>query len=167
MEILSDFFRAALLEEFFKLTGFLLAKRDVKPQRKIDYILIAGLIGLMYSVVEKAVLGNPMAVIIGLAIPMHILWQFNQGGHYFEYEQAKAAKNGPLARRELFLAVGVPFLLHGCWDSVLSIISYCLRQEGSTALEVIGGILMVATLAFGIIYTIITIRKVYRLAKQS
>ena len=159
--------RAALLEEFFKFTGFLLAKKSIRPERKVDYVMLAGLIGLVYSVVEKAVLGSPMAVIIGLAFPMHILWQFNQGGHYYEYEQAKAAGSTSLARRELFLAIAVPFLLHGCWDSSLSIISYCLGQEGSTALEVIGGVLMAATLAFGVIYTFRTIRKVYRMNKAA
>ena len=34
-DILADFFRAALLEEFFKFTGFLLAKRSLKLRRKI------------------------------------------------------------------------------------------------------------------------------------
>ena len=72
--------RAALLEEFFKFTGFLLAKRSLKLWRKIDTIMIAGLIGLVYGVVEKAVLGSPAAVFIGLAIPMHITWQFNPAG---------------------------------------------------------------------------------------
>ena len=48
-ELLSDFLRAALLEEFFKFTGFLLAKRALKLWRKIDYIMIAGLIGLEYE----------------------------------------------------------------------------------------------------------------------
>ena len=95
-DILADFFRAALLEEFFKFTGFLLAKRSLKLRRKIDYIMIAGLIGLMYGVVEKAVLGNIAGVVVGLAIPMHITWQFNQGGHWFEYEEAKARNDRPV-----------------------------------------------------------------------
>ena len=105
-EIAADFLRAALLEELFKFTGFLLAKRSLKLQRKIDYIMIAGLIGLVYGVVEKAVLGNIAAVIVGLAIPMHIMWQFNQGGHWFEYEKTKSS-------RELFMATAVPFLFTG------------------------------------------------------
>lgn len=88
-DILSSFLRAALLEETFKFTGFLLAKRSLKLTRKIDFIMIAGLIGLVYSVVEKAVLGNIAAVVVGLLIPMHITWQFNQGGHWFEYEKTR------------------------------------------------------------------------------
>jgi len=165
-EILADFLRAALVEEFFKLTGFLLAKRKLGLQRKIDFILIAGLIGLVYSVVEKWVLGNVAAVIIGLLFPMHILWQFNQGGHYYEYEKAKAEGNHGLARREWLLAVCVPFLLHGTWDSALSIIGYCAKQERSGAMQILGGVLMAAIPIFGIIYTVKTIKKVRRIAKE-
>ena len=166
-EIISDFFRAALLEEFFKLTGFLLAKRSIKPWRKIDYMLLAGAIGLVYSVVEKAVAGNPVSVILGLAIPMHIVWQFNQGGHIFEYEQAKAQGDERRARRELFLAIGVPFLLHGLWDSVLSIIAYCLQREDAAALQAVGGVLLAVALVGGVLYTIKTIRKVCATAKAA
>lgn len=167
MEIITSFFRAALLEEFFKLTGFLLAKRAIKPWRKIDYIMIAGMIGLVYGVVEKAVLGNAFAVIIGLAIPMHILWQFNQGGHYFEYERAKAENNRARARKELFMAVAVPFLLHGLWDSALSAIEYLVNVEDSTQAEVAGGVLMVVTLVAGVVYTVRTIKRVRRVAREA
>lgn len=166
-EIASDFFRAALLEEFFKFTGFLLAKRGIDLKRKIDYILTAGMIGLVYGVVEKAVLGNIGASIIGLAIPLHIMLQFNQGGHYFEYEQAKAEKDAARARKELFMAIGVPFLIHGLWDSALSVIMYCISKEDAIAPQVIGGVLLVITLALGVIYTIRTIKKVRRIAREA
>jgi len=88
-EIVADFFRAALLEECFKLMGFMLALRKYRPERKIDYILIAGTIGLTYAVLEKAAMANPVSAIIGSIVPKHILWQFNQGGHFYEYRQAK------------------------------------------------------------------------------
>ena len=165
-EILSDFFRAALLEEFFKFTGFLLAKRSLKLWRKIDYIMIAGLIGLVYSVVEKAVSGNPAAVIVGLAIPMHITWQFNQGGHWFEYEQAKARNDRPTMRREMLIATALPFIFHGCWDSGLDLISWLMEKEAVIA-QVFSAVLMVAMLIFGILYTIRTIKKVCAIARAS
>ncbi len=165
-DILSDFFRAALLEEFFKFTGFLLAKRALKLRRKIDYIMIAGLIGLVYSVVEKAVLGSPAAVIIGLAIPMHITWQFNQGGHWFEYEAAKARNDQPRMRRELLMATAVPFLFHGCWDSGLDLVLWLMEKEAVIA-QVASGLLILAMLALGIGYTIRTIKKVCAIARAA
>ena len=41
--------KCALLEEFFKFTGFLLAVRSVRPARKIDYVMTAGMIGMVYG----------------------------------------------------------------------------------------------------------------------
>ena len=114
-----------------------------KLHRKIDYMLIAGLIGLVYSVVEKAVLGNIFSIVVGLAIPMHIVWQLNQGGHYFEYEQHKAAGRPREAKKEWLMAILLPFLFHGCWDSALSIASYCVNREEIPP-QVFGGLLFLA-----------------------
>ena len=156
-EIAADFLRAALLEELFKFTGFLLAKRSLKLQRKIDYIMIAGLIGLVYGVVEKAVLGNIAAVIVGLAIPMHIMWQFNQGGHWYEYEKTKSSS-------ELFMATAVPFLFHGLWDSGLDLVSFLIEKE-PVAVQVVGGILALVLVVFGVVYSIRTVKKVCKIAR--
>ena len=128
LDIISNFFRAALLEEFFKFRGFILAKRKYQLPRKIDFILTAGMMGLVYGLFEKIVLGNIAAVIIGFIGPMHIMWQFNQGGHYYEYEQAKTAGDQQAAKKEWRMAVLVPFLFHGFWDSILDISGYCLEH---------------------------------------
>lgn len=160
LDILSDFLRAALLEEFFKFTGFILARRSLKLERKIDYINIAGLIGLVYGVVEKAVQGNIAGIVVGLAIPMHITWQFNQGRHWFEYE--KTHRTG-----ELLMATAVPFLFHGCWDSGLDLVTFFFNMEESTAAQIAGGVLAIAMITLGIIYTIRTIKKVCAVAKLS
>lgn len=160
LDILSDFLRAALLEEFFKFTGFILARRSLKLERKIDYINIAGLIGLVYGVVEKAVQGNIAGIVVGLAIPMHITWQLNQGRHWFEYE--KTHRTG-----ELLMATAVPFLFHGCWDSGLDLVTFFFNMEESTAAQIAGGVLAIAMITLGIIYTIRTIKKVCAVAKLS
>ena len=122
--------------------------------------MIAGLIGLVYGVVEKAVLGNIAAVIIGLLIPMHITWQFNQGGHWFEYERTRSS-------RELLMATAVPFLFHGCWDTGLDLVSYFLGMEESTAAQVAGGVLLVAMLILGVVYTVRTLKKVRAVARSA
>ena len=166
-EIVADFFRAALLEECFKLMGFMLALRKYRPERKIDYILIAGTIGLTYAVLEKAAMANPVSAIIGSIVPMHILWQFNQGGHFYEYRQAKIHNDQARALKEWFMAFIVPFLLHGCWDSALSAIIYCAGREDSTAMQVVSAATLIAVLALGLTYTIKTIRKVRRIAKEA
>ena len=128
--------------------------------------MIAGLIGLVYGVVEKAVLGDPVSVVIGLAIPMHITWQFNQGGHWFEYEEAKARSDRLRMRRELRMAVVVPFVFHGCWDSGLDLAAWLVDREPVVA-QAGGGILILMMLALGILYTIRTIKKVCATARAA
>ena len=164
-DIISDFFRAALLEEFFKFQGFRLAKNKLSLHRKTDYILIAGLIGASYGMVEKAVNGNIAAVIVGLAIPLHIVWQFNQGAHYFEYERLKAEGRKARAAYEHFLAVFVPFLLHGCWDCGLDIVGVFMDIEDDTH-QLTAALLLLALVVFGLTYTIRTIIRVRRIAKN-
>ena len=68
----------------------------------------------VYGFVEKIVLGNIAAVIVGLLCPMHIMWQMNQGGHYFEHEKAKAAGDERTAKKEWRLAVLLPFFSMVC-----------------------------------------------------
>ena len=132
------------------------AKRLLKLVRKIDCILVAGLIGLVCSVVEKVVPGNPEALAVSLAIPMHITWQFNQGGHWFEYEKARAANDRPRMRSEMIMAIAVPFIFHGCWDSGLDLVIWLMAKE-ATAAQVISGVLILTMLTLGILYTIRTI----------
>ena len=165
-DIVADFFRAALLEEFFKFWGFMLAKKKLGLRRKIDYMLTAALVGLVYGVVEKAVLGNIGGVVIGLAIPMHIIWQLNQGGHYWEYEQQKAAGNTDAARKEWRLAVLFPFFFHGCWDSGLDIGTWLIGRE-ETVLTILGIVLLLAMVILGMIYCVRSVRKGIRIAKEA
>lgn len=61
----------------------------------------------------------------------------------------------------------VPFLFHGCWDSALSVIAYCAGREDSTAMQVVSAVTLIAALALGLTYTIKTIRKVCRIAKDA
>lgn len=167
LNLVSNFFRAALLEEFFKFRGFILAKRKYQLSRKIDFILTAGLIGLVYGIIEKIMLGNIAAVIVGSLCPMHIMWQFNQGGHYYEYEKAKAANDLQTAKKEWRMAILVPFLFHGLWDSLLDIGGYCLGHPDSIPVQVIGFALILAAVIGGIIYSIKTVRSACRIAKGS
>ena len=167
LNLVSNFFRAALLEEFFKFRGFILAKRKYQLTRKIDFILTAGMIGLVYGFIEKIVLGNIAAVIVGLICPMHIMWQFNQGGHYYEYEKAKAANDLQTAKKEWRMAILVPFLFHGLWDSLLDIGGYCLGHPDSIPVQVVGFALITAAVIGGIIYSIKTVRSACRIAKGS
>ncbi len=166
-DIISNFFRAALLEEYFKFRGFFHAKQKYGLNRKIDYILTAGLIGMIFGIIEKIMFGNIAAVIVALICPMHIIWQFNQGGHYYEYEKAKAANDMQTAKKERLMALLVPFLLHGCWDSGLDLGGYFLENEASIPLQVTGFVLLTAMVVFGVIYSVRTVKNVRRIAHET
>lgn len=165
LNITSDFLRAALLEELFKLLGFLLAKKNLGLKRKTDYMLAAGMIGLVYGVVEKSVTGNLASAIVGSIVPFHIIWQFNQGGHYFEYEKAKAANDQQTAKKEWMLAVPFTFLFHGVWDSILDIGMFIMNKE-ATAAQVSGILIITAAVVLGVIFSVKTVRKVCRTAQE-
>ena len=164
--VLSDFFRAALLEEAFKFLGIFLAVRALNPQRKIDFMMIAGMIGLMYGIVEKVAMANAAGMVVGVLLPMHLLWQLNQGGHYFEYKKARLLNDQSKAGKELFMMLAVPYIYHGCWDSAIDIGAELLNKH-STAPQVIGGVLIVGIIVLSIVYMVRTIKKMRNTARNS
>ena len=166
-ELIGDFLRAALLEEAFKFLGFWLSDKRYRFTRERDYMLAAGTIGLVYGVVEKIVTLNPFAIILGIVFPMHILWQMNQGRHFYAYRTAKAQGDQKTARHELFLSTGMIFLLHGCWDAIVGFTAYFINDSKISGAEIMGGLLLAATVTFGVIYTVCSIKQSVRVIRKS
>ncbi len=156
-DIIECFLRAALLEETFKFLAFILARKKFKINRVADSMFAAGLIGLMYGIIEKAVVFNPLAIIVNLFFPMHLLWQWNQGRHYQISKDEKKKNNKAKAFFHMFLATFMIFLLHGSWDTLLTISGYFMDSENAIVDgELYGGIILGVTLLLGMIYTIVT-----------
>lgn len=158
-ELIECFLRAALIEETFKFLGFMLSRRKYKIARVSDSMFAAGCIGLMYAIVEKVVLFNPMAIIINIFIPMHLCWQWNQGRHYQISKDYKTSGKKGKAFLHLMLATLFIFILHGSWDALISIGAYLIDSENSGVIanaEMIGGIILGVTILLGLIYTVIT-----------
>lgn len=156
-ELIECFLRAALIEETFKFLGFLLARKKYKINRVSDSMFAAGLIGLMYGIVEKAVLFNPMAIVINLFFPMHLLWQWNQGRHYQISKDEKKKGNKKKAFFHMMLATILIFILHGTWDATISIAGYIIDEKnGVVNGDTYGAIILGVTLLLGLIYTILT-----------
>ena len=44
--------------------------------------------------------------------------------HFYKYKKAKEENDSKTAKKELFNATFIIFLIHGCWDALLSFISY-------------------------------------------
>ena len=156
-EILECFLRAALLEETFKFLGFILARKKYKISRVSDSMFAAGCVGLMYGIVEKIVLFDPIAIVVNLIFPMHLLWQWNQGRHYQLGKDEKKKGNKKKAFLHFFLATFVIFLLHGSWDALISIGVHLVGlKPGFENSDLYGGLILGVTLLLGMIYTIVT-----------
>ena len=132
-----------------------------------EYMLGAGMIGLAYGIIEKVAAGNAMAIILGIIFPMHTIWQMNQGRHFYKYKKAKAENNNKKAKKEIFLATFMIFLIHGCWDAFISLVSYFASESKHASANMIGGILFVITISFGIIYMIVSIIKIRKVLKSN
>ena len=167
-DIIECFLRAALLEETFKFLAFILARKKYKINRVADSMFAAGLIGLMYGIIEKAVVFNPLSIIVNLFFPMHLLWQWNQGRHYQLSKDYKKDNKKGKAFIHLMLATLVIFILHGSWDALLSIGAYYIDSENNIANgELIGGIILGVTILLGFIYTIVTFIITIKTARKS
>ena len=111
-----------------------------------------------------------MAIIINLFIPMHLLWQWNQGRHYQISKDEKKKGNKGKAFFHMFLATFVIFFIHGTWDALLSIGAYLIDSENSGVMEnaeLIGGIILGVTILLGFIYTIVTFIITIKTARKS
>ena len=63
------------------------ANKEYHFSNEKEFMLGAGMIGLAYGIIEKVAAGNAMAIILGILFPMHIIWQMNQGRHYYKKEK--------------------------------------------------------------------------------
>ena len=97
---------------------------------------------------------------------MHIMWQLNQGGHWYEYEKAKAANDKATAKKEWCLAILLPFFFHGTWDTALDLVLYGVNMDGSVwqYVAAAGGLILVV---FGVLYAVKTVQKVRKIAKET
>lgn len=166
-ELIESFLRAALIEETFKFFGFMKANKKYHFSNEKEYMLGAGMIGLAYGIIEKIASGNAMAIILGIIFPMHLIWQMNQGRHFYKYTEAKEKNDNKKAKKELFLATFVIFLIHGCWDALISLVGYFADTSKLANADIIGGILLVVTILFGIIYIIVSIIKITKVLKNN
>ena len=74
-ELIASFFRAALLEEFFKFFGFMRANKEYHFSNEKEYMLGAGMVGLAYGIIEKVFTGNAMAIILGIILIINCVTQ--------------------------------------------------------------------------------------------
>ena len=59
------------------------------------------------------------------------------------------------------------FLMHGCWDALISFISYFASEFKNPNADLIGGILFILIIIIGITYIIISIIKIIKVFKEN
>ena len=166
LEIVGSFLRAALLEETFKFVGCIMSIDRVRPKRKIDFVMLFGLIGLTYNIFEKLFLGGA-AAIVGSLIPMHLMWQFNQGGHFYEHKKAVLVGDKGRAGKEKFAFLFIPFFIHGCWDALISVGVYLMGDKFPGVVQALGFVMIIGIIVYGIVYSVKTFRNVKKLAVEN
>lgn len=162
--LLSSFLRAALIEETFKMIFAVRVLKRRGAVRRIDFILLAGTVGIFFGIIEKAVLMNPVPLILDTLLPFHMLFQFLTGDMLWRAYKA----TDPSKKRLLKIgAFALPFVLHGTWDALLSVMKYLLdRGEGSPA-ETIGTIGVILLVASGVLVTILAIGRTAGIAGEN
>lgn len=165
-ELTEAFLRAALLEEAFKFLAFWLADRKYHFTSEREYMLAAGTVGLVYAIVEKLVTMNPIGIILGIVFPMHILWQANQGRHFYAYRTAKVQGDKKRAFRELMMSTVCIFIIHGCWDALIGLIEFFFQNPKFPNSGLFSIILFIVLMIFGVTYIVISIKKGVRVLKK-
>lgn len=138
----------ALIEEGVKFFFADIAVKKQKDATKIDYIVLFGAIGLGYEIVESLMLGigNVAAAVIRGAFVAHIMYQFIMGAHFFEYKKAKSTGNEQRAKKELLLALLLPFLLHGVNDLTVEVFKFVTGVSPA-----VFNIILIALNTFGLV----------------
>lgn len=164
-ELASCIFRAALLEEAVKM---LFVKRVIRRNQlksRIEYILMAGTVGIGYGFIEKLVLGNPMALILNIFLPFHMLFQFLMGDWFYKASLAEAAGDAQGKRTALLKAYFYPFAVHAIWDCALSALGRLLDYEG-LGIASLGVLGILALVAAGAVFTVRAVKKAAAIAEE-
>lgn len=165
-DVISSFLRAALIEEAMKMVFSMLYRKMNKGQRRIEFILLAGTIGIGYGFIEKMVIGNPMAIIVNIVLPFHMLFQFLMGNYLYEAKVCKEQGNKKGHAGALLKAYFLPFLVHGTWDTLLSGASWITTQEEPEWMQYLGVGCLAVLFIGGAIIGLLSIKKVIKIAKS-
>lgn len=64
------------------------------------------------------------------------------------------------------MAILVPYFFHALWDSGLDAGAHLISIEGSTLSQIVGIVMITLMVAGGIIYSVKTLKKVIKTAKE-
>ena len=157
------FFQAALVEEAFKMLAALFVIKKAKPQRKIDYVLLFGGVGLGFGLTESAIgVTNVASAILGAVLAFHLFWQYFMGLEYYEYK-----KRAPGGKVHLVLSFLVPFVMHGINDFLVFRAAGFMQLKELDDLSALTILLTVGWYVLFLIFIIYVLSRVNRAVKES
>jgi hypothetical protein len=125
---LKAFVMFGAIEELTKYAFARLALKKYETLKKIDIMVIFGLVGMGYEITESMMLGNVFAGIARGIFVAHIMYQFIMGHFFYESIRAKNQGNDAVARRNRIFCFAIPMLIHGFNDYVIDLISVIMGE---------------------------------------
>ena len=89
-----------------------------------------------------------------------------KGRYFYKYKKAKEENNHKESKKQLLKATFVIFLIHGYWDTIISLVGHFASVSKMPDADLIGGILFIVTILFGITYIINSIIKIKKVLKN-
>lgn len=129
LSALRAFIMYGVIEEMTKYGFARLSFRKYEKLKKVDVMVIFGLVGMGYEITETLIIGNIFAGIIRSVFLAHVMYQFIMGHYFFESLYAKNNGDVAKARTKLFLALFVPIIIHGINDFLAELISFTIKME--------------------------------------
>ena len=59
------------------------------------------------------------------------------------------------------------FLMHGCWDALISLVSHFANESKNPNADMLGGILLIMIIIIGLIYIVVSIIKIRKVLKNN
>ena len=130
LSALRAFIMYGVIEELTKYGFARLSFRKCEKLKKIDLMVLFGLVGMGYEVIETLIIGNIIAGSIRGFFLAHVMYQFIMGHYFFESLYAKNNSDAAKAKKCFFLALFIPIIIHGTNDFLAELITFTMNMEG-------------------------------------
>jgi len=120
-EVLNSIFSAGIAEELAKFFVAFLIIQKLRPVRKIDAVLLCGVSGIGFNIIESLLMmdGILSAFMRGICA-LHITTMYWTGGYWWESIKCKEAGDRKAMKRNLLIGFLFPMVFHAIYDIFIS-----------------------------------------------
>jgi len=143
-------------EEGLKLIAALISVIGLKNARKIDYIIIFGMVGAGFEIIESiAFASDLLTMAIRVFLALHVVWLFYNGAKYYETKNGKGLS--------IFLGYIVTAIFHAAFDMGAVLMR---NESASEDIQVLGFILTVVGVIINVVFIVRTTKMVGKAVKE-